>query len=310
MKPFLPFAPEHTLNGHTNSINSLAFSPTGSRLASGSEDGSIIIWEPLSSALMYCVAFHSAILSLTWDPRHMYRLFVGCSDGALAICENSETQESTSSILTGTKAPVFTLTVNEYSGYVTIALGSKIHVVKEVTYKYATFKIFLPPSELPLMAEQPDKRIHGRALAFRERGTELVVAYLNHGMVCWDIGSLKQCWQINPIHSHQIVSVFEDCASGHATLSSDKKCIALTNLGDGVDIYSLGQSHPDMHLKHPPLSEEKNIPVQVSWLQDGAAVVSGSSDRDVHIWEIPSGEPIQLLEHEGTLMYLVCGSCF
>lgn len=297
MKPFLPFAPEHTLNGHTNSINSLAFSPTGSRLASGSEDGSVIIWEPLSGALMYRVAFHSAILSLTWDPRHMYRLFVGCSDGALAICENSETQESTSSILTGTKAPVFTLTVDEYSGYVAIALGSEIHVAKEVAYKYATFKIFPPPSELPLMAEQPDKRIRGRALAFRKRGTELVVAYLNHGVVCWDIGSLEQRWQINPIHSHQIV--------GHAALSSDKKRIALTNLGDGVDIYSLGRSHPDMRLKHPPLSEEKNIPVQVSWLRDGAAVVSGSSDGDVRIWEIPSGEPIQLLEHEGCIVQAV-----
>ncbi|KIK18251.1 hypothetical protein PISMIDRAFT_109835 [Pisolithus microcarpus 441] len=286
--------------GHRGPINCAAFMDDGSHIASGSKSVGISYWYTLTQT----GDNGHVIICLTWDPRHMYRLFVGCSDGAPAICENSETQESTSSILTGTKAPVFTLTVDEYSGYVAIALGSEIHVAKEVAYKYATFKIFPPPSELPLMAEQPDKRIRGRALAFRERGTELVVAYLNHGMVCWDIGSLEQRWQINPIHSHQIT------ASGHTTLSSDKKHIALTNLGDGVDIYSLGWSHPDMRLKHPPLSEQKNIPVQVSWLRDGAAVVSGSSDGDVHIWEIPSGEPIQLLEHEGTLTYLVCGSCF
>ena len=33
------------------------------------------------------------------------------------------------------------------------------------------------------MAEKLDKRIRGRALAFRERGREVTVAYLNHGVV-------------------------------------------------------------------------------------------------------------------------------
>ncbi|KIK22687.1 hypothetical protein PISMIDRAFT_11405 [Pisolithus microcarpus 441] len=308
MKRFVPFTPEHTLNGHTDSINSLAFSPTGNRLASGSEDGSLIVWEPLNGTLIYRTVFHSAILSLTWDPRHFGRLFIGCSDGTLAICENSE--ESTSSILTGTKAPVFALTVDEYSGHVAIALGSEIHIAKEIARdKYATFRIFPPPPELPLTAEQPDKRIRGRALAFREKGSEWVVTYLNHGVVCWDTRSFEQHWQINPIHSHQIV--------GHAALSSDMKHIALTNLGDGVDIYSLGRSHPDIRLENQPLSEEKNIPMQVSWLRDGAAIVSGSADRGVHIWEIPSGEAVQSLEHEGCIVqaiavchtiYLVFGS--
>ncbi|KAI6096193.1 hypothetical protein F5141DRAFT_1067823 [Pisolithus sp. B1] len=155
------------------------------------------------------------------------------------------------------------------------------------------------------MAGQPDKRIRGRALAFRERGTKLVIAYLNHGVVCWDVLSFEQLWQINPIHSHQIVCLFEDYASGHAALSPDRKCIALTNLGDGVDVYSLGRSHPDIRLKNRPLSEAKNIPMQVSWLRDGTAVVSGSSDGGVRIWEMPSGEPLQLLEHEGCIVQAV-----
>ena len=90
MKLVNPFVSEHTLLGHTDSVNVLAFSPTGSQLASGSEDGSLIIWDPNIGTLTHRIAFHSAILSLTWDPRHSYRLFIGCSDGTLAICENSE----------------------------------------------------------------------------------------------------------------------------------------------------------------------------------------------------------------------------
>ncbi|KIK29006.1 hypothetical protein PISMIDRAFT_90373, partial [Pisolithus microcarpus 441] len=115
---------------------------------------------------------------------------------------------------------------------------------------HATFRIFPPPPELPLTAEQPDKRIHGQALAFREKGSELVVAYLNHGVVCWDTRSFKQHWQINPIHIIILWICFENCPSGHVALSSDKKHIALTNLGYGVDIYSLGWSHPDIHLEN------------------------------------------------------------
>ncbi|KAI6143606.1 hypothetical protein BKA82DRAFT_75908, partial [Pisolithus tinctorius] len=84
---------------------------------------------------------------------------------------------------------------------------------------------------------------------------------------------------------------------GHAAFSSDTKCITLTNLSDGVDIYSPGQSHPNMHLKNHPLTEDQNIPVQVSWLFDGAAIVSGSSDGGVHVWTASSGELLQLLEH-------------
>ncbi|KIK15240.1 hypothetical protein PISMIDRAFT_115461, partial [Pisolithus microcarpus 441] len=106
-----------------------------------------------------------------------------------------------------------------------------------------TRKIFPPPKDLPLVGEQLDKRLHGRAIAFKDKGNLLVVTYLHHGIVCWDTSSFKQQWQINPIHSHQIMY---GSHSGHAALSSDTKCIALMNLGDGVDIYSLGKSYPDL----------------------------------------------------------------
>ena len=75
-------------------------------------------------------------------------------------------------------------------------------------------------------------------------------------------------------------------------------------MGDGVDIYSPGQSYPDIHLKNQPLLEEQNIPVQVSWLHGDAAIVSGSFDGGVRIWAMPTGELLQLLEHEGMSTYL------
>ena len=35
----------HTLEGHVDSVNSLAYSPDGGTLASGSGDGTVLLWE-------------------------------------------------------------------------------------------------------------------------------------------------------------------------------------------------------------------------------------------------------------------------
>ncbi|KIK12473.1 hypothetical protein PISMIDRAFT_18720 [Pisolithus microcarpus 441] len=286
------FTPERVLQGHTSTVNALTFSPSGGELASGSDDGSLIIWDPLSGKLESRITFPSSILSLAWGPWRPYRLYVGCLDGTLAIVEGSESNETTNSVLTGIRAPVFSLAVDEYSGDIAIALGSEIHIAQTLpSGKCVTHIIFPPPKDLPLMGEQLDKRVRGRAIAFKDKGNLLVVAYLHHGIVCWDTSSFEQRWQINPIHSHQII--------GHAALSSDTMRIALTNLGDGIDIYSLGKSYPDLRIKNRPASEDQNIPMQVSWLFDGAAVISGSSDGVVRVWATSSGEPLQSLEHKG-----------
>jgi WD40 repeat protein len=38
---------KHVLNGHTNSVNSVAFSTDGSRIVSGSDDNSVQVWDAL-----------------------------------------------------------------------------------------------------------------------------------------------------------------------------------------------------------------------------------------------------------------------
>ena len=90
---FQPFVLERTLEDHTSSVNALAFAPTGDYLASGSNDGTLIIWDPVTGLMKNRITFRNPILSLAWDPRHLKRLYIGCEDGTLALLDNSEVRD-------------------------------------------------------------------------------------------------------------------------------------------------------------------------------------------------------------------------
>src|SRR5262249_7704492 len=54
--------PQRTLPGHKNAISSLAWSPDSRLLASSSEDGTIRVWEPASSAAPRVLIGHAGII--------------------------------------------------------------------------------------------------------------------------------------------------------------------------------------------------------------------------------------------------------
>eukprot|EP00037_Helgoeca_nana_P026985 m.306789 g.306789 ORF g.306789 m.306789 type:complete len:110 (-) comp27369_c0_seq3:2654-2983(-) len=61
--PLLSSEPDKMLNGHTSTVWAVAFSPTGHRLASGSADASVKLWDPADGQ---CVATLTHPLVLGW----------------------------------------------------------------------------------------------------------------------------------------------------------------------------------------------------------------------------------------------------
>src|SRR5207253_2271934 len=58
-----------TLEGHTNTVMSVAFSPDGLRLASGSEDKTVRVWVLKTGECREVLSLHDAVQSVAWVRR-------------------------------------------------------------------------------------------------------------------------------------------------------------------------------------------------------------------------------------------------
>src|SRR5260221_960167 len=78
---------EHVLTyqGHTQTVRTVAWSPGGSRIASGGEDGTIQIWEAATGRLIATYRGHTAnVLTLAWSPDGNY-IASGSADGMVYV---------------------------------------------------------------------------------------------------------------------------------------------------------------------------------------------------------------------------------
>ncbi|KAJ8583673.1 WD40 repeat-like protein [Rhizopogon salebrosus TDB-379] len=278
------------LSGHLNSISCLQFSPKGHLLASSGDDGQLIIWETSTGTIRNQITILSPIYAMVWDPRYKSRLFCGCENGKTLLIDRFEvTYRTHHEVLTGTVAPVYALDVDAVTGYLAIGIGSEVHIAREISvYAFVTFTILPEPTNLSDML--PDSRVRSRSVHFLKKGTRLIVSYLNHGIICWDLKSRDMLWHIVPPLSRRQI--------GYAALSHNARYLIVSNMNIGMNLYALGEKEPLQSFLQPT-NTGINFPLGVSFLHRGRAVVCGSQTGSVKIWETLSGEHLQTLEHNG-----------
>ncbi|TDL15223.1 WD40 repeat-like protein [Rickenella mellea] len=255
----------------------------GKFLASGGSDGKLVVWSTTTGEAMWEATHHSSIYSVIWsaiDDDKM-TIIAGVANGEILLCTLEECQLSIEAFDAHT-CPVEFIAARGNR----LASGGQDEVKRQAGRLDLISELPRPP----LTVFSKEQEVLLTSLSWMEGGdepTKLLASYLNQGIVCWNIAKLKMISQ----------NATPRCA--RVGVSPDFKYHVVHNISsNSFDIYFANAS---VHFKTLKMTGTQKMaaPLSVQYIHEGNAILGGSLQGDVKIWDATSGERLQTLSHEG-----------
>lgn len=272
--------PEFVLqNGHSGEVNTLAFSPDGKILASGSGDNTIKLWEEATGKLLRTLEGHSfSVSTVAFSPDGMI-LASGSADNTIKLWEIASGK-----LLRTLKGHFDQVNVITFSpDGKTLASGSGDHIGIEgigMSDDY-TIKLWEMASGRLLRTLESHSNIV-TTLAFSPDGKILASGSEDCTIKLWEAatGELHRTLEghFDDVHAVAFSPSGTTLASGGAD-----KTIKLWEIVSGRLLCTL-KGHSD-------------IISALAFSSDGKLLASGSNDETIRLWEIPSGELLWRFDH-------------
>jgi WD40 repeat protein/class 3 adenylate cyclase len=255
-----------TLRGHLRPVTSVAFSPDGQRIVTGSSDNTAKVWEAASGRELLTLKGHTALIwSVAFSPDGQ-RIVTGSLDQTAKVWEAASGRELLT--LKGHIAPIRSVAFSPD--------GQRI-----VTGSYdQTAKVWEAASGRELLTLKGHSASI-TSVAFSPDGQRIVTGSYDQTAKVWEAASGKELLTLKG-HSAPITSVAFSPDGQRIVTGSDDQTAKVWEAASGRELLTLkGHSAPITSVAFSP---------------DGQRIVTGSYDQTAKVWEAASGRELLTLK--------------
>jgi WD40 repeat protein/serine/threonine protein kinase len=299
----------YTYTAHQARVGAVAWSPDGKRIASASDDQSVLICDALKGKTLLSYRGHSnAVLALAWSPNGRY-IASGSADKTVQIWDT--TTGKTISTFTGHKGQVNAVSWSHQNSF--IASGSDDSTVQ--VWNAMTQEVFLMytghKAGVLATAWSPDDAViasgswDNTVQAFSTIDTisfllgETIFKYEGHGAevysVCWSPDGTKLASasgdKLVTVQNGQNGNTIFHYA-GHSDIvyavawSPNGKYVVSGGADNTAQVWSANTKQGNVRQSLFTYYGHSNIVYTVNWSPDGSKLASGSADNTMQVWQM------------------------